>query len=515
MDLTTSLKLSRLESLPAELLHKIISPLEPCLTHGTSQITQHVIPTEQLHGTTSLEAQHNLISCLAISQSLHLATVPILYQRVELSSYSSLLKFHRQILRYPALGIYVKSLDLSNLILRSRTSYADVDSEAYRTWLAEVRAASDMIKKWLDLMPRLRDLKTPLEWSHEAYSGIEPQLDIHILQRLPRGQFPSLTTLEWGPTITPEFMCYLGRCRKGVETQVRRMVVRSTDIEITTAVRLLLETMPRVQDLDFTTSNVDLAEALSGLCGGSKLRSLVTTLKDSHAIPSISKFMASNPEIFDQLETLHLLYKASHTETPQPDTTEDISTIISLLPPTLLSLNLTGIPLSPSHLSLLVHHCPFLEELTLDTGIHLEDLETILLPPHTITGESTFRPPSPLQGPQEEEIESKYNTVLEPMAKAIAICKLRRRINSFSLAPHPPTIGYLSRVRYLCIEAMSRYEQKKLFTLLLLSEFSGCLERIVVGEWAVADGLFGGVCESVGWRYRRRGRICWVERVSL
>lgn len=99
------------------------------------------------------------------------------------------------------------------------------------------------------------------------------------------------------------------------------------------------------------------------------------------------------------------------------------------------------------------------------------------------------------------------------MVKAIAICKLRKRINSVSFAQTPTTSTHLKNLKYLDIQDMSISEQRKLFTSLLLSGYT-TLERIRIGEWGASDEILGCVCRGVGWRVVSRGRECWVERVD-
>jgi hypothetical protein len=356
-------------------------------------------------------------------------------------------------------------------------------------------------------MPRLQSIKTPIEWTSENYSTAAHNLDLHILKRLLRNQLPNLRALEWGPTVTSEFEYFLEHFSSGIATRVSNIVVRSTDTEMTSVVRCLVKTMPRIQHLDLTTSNVFIVEALEALPVEAKLLSLRTSIKPSFACVDLSKFMSkfmsSNPALFDQLVMLDL--QGDDNEILRLESTKDISNLISQLPSSLRSLNLEGFATCPSHLPLLEKHCPNLEELSIENGIQLEDLEDMILPPHTISGSDAHQT-TPLEG----TIDLKHQIILEPMAKAVAVCKLRKRLNSFTINDQIKKAP--AKIKHLRIRKMPSCEQRKLRTSVLLGEYVGALESIQVSEKQFGDGMLELVCKAVGWRCVRRGRECWIQK---
>ncbi|EPE30628.1 hypothetical protein GLAREA_03595 [Glarea lozoyensis ATCC 20868] len=481
---------SRLEALPIELLHKIISDLKaPSPKINVSRHLRDMLPNTPTGDNTLLTSQRSLRSCLATSRALRSATLPVLYRKVQLSKASSVTDFNAQLERNPHLGKLVLELDLSGLAAHSATWQED---------------SATLIIRWLALMPRLQSIKTPTAWTSENYSNPQCNLDLHILKRLLRNQLPNLRSLEWGPTVVPEFEHFLTHYSEGVKTGVTNLVARSTDVEMTSIVTGLLKIMPRIQHIDLTTSNVFIVEALAGLQENAKLLSLRTSIKPSFACVDLVEFMSSNPEMFESLLMLDL--EGDDNEILRLESTEDITKLITQLPASLRSLNLEGFATCPAHLQLLQKHCPQLEELSFENGIQLEDLEHMILPPHTITGETQHSPAT-----SDDIIDVKHQTVLEPMAKAVAVCKLRRRINSVTLDTERRKAP--SCIKHLRIRMMPSGEQRKLRTSVLLGGFAGGLESIQIAGKQGGDGMVDVLCKAVGWRCVRRGRECWVERV--
>jgi hypothetical protein len=387
----------------------------------------------------------------------------------------------------------VKELDLHDLAAHSATWQED---------------SAALVIRWLAFMPRLQSIRTPVEWTSENYSNPNCNLDLHILKRLLRSQLPNLRSIEWGPTIVPEFEYFLDHYSDGAITRLTKMVVRSTDTEMTSIVTNLLKTMPRMKHLDLTTSNVFIVEALGGLPPNAKLLSLRTSIKPSFACVDLSKFISSNPSIFDSLIMLDL--QGDDNEVLRLESTEDITKLISCLPSSLSSLNLEGFATCPYHLQLLKQYCPELEELSVENGVRVEDLEEMVLPPHSITGEEcrSLEHATP-QG--EETIELKHQPVLGPMAKAVAVCKLRKRLNSVALNLERKKAA--SNIKHLRLRSMPSYEQRKLRMSVLLGEYAGSLGSIQISEQQFSDGMLEGLCKAVGWRCLKRGKECWIERI--
>jgi len=131
------------------------------------------------------------------------------------------------------------------------------------------------------------------------------------------------------------------------------------------------------------------------------------------------------------------------------------------------------------------------------------DLEAVFLSPEQLVeaGEMEVEEPVPR--------ESKYDTVLDPMETAVAICKARRRINSVSSS----SSGNESRLRALDISSMSTVEQGKIRISVLLGSQSGSLERIEIAEKVIGRiAVLKRVVKAIGWEFISVGRRSWIGR---
>lgn len=133
----------------------------------------------------------------------------------------------------------------------------------------------------------------------------------------------------------------------------------------------------------------------------------------------------------------------------------------------------------------------------------MHDLEAIFLSPDDFEemGEES----------EEQEpvrMESKYQAVMDPMEEAVAICKLRTRINSTSSSG-----SQTLRLRALDISSMTTVEQAKIRNSVLLGPHTGVLGRIELSEKVLGRcGFLKRVCRAVGWDLKTVGRRIWVAR---
>jgi len=147
-----------------------------------------------------------------------------------------------------------------------------------------------------------------------------------------------------------------------------------------------------------------------------------------------------------------------------------------------------------------------LEELSIGTGLHFRDLERLYLDSSVEFGEETDA--------TESEEDDKSSPTLSTVHTAIAICKLRLRLNSTPL----PKKSRLQKLDYLDIRGMDVLEQRKIKQSILLGAHSEKLRTIELSE----EGLSGmgvgnareirNVVESVGWKVERWGRRAVLVR---
>lgn len=144
------------------------------------------------------------------------------------------------------------------------------------------------------------------------------------------------------------------------------------------------------------------------------------------------------------------------------------------------------------------------EELSIGNGLRMHDLESMFL--DSEENESLIEE----EAIDSSEIDSKYTTVLDTMERAIAICKLRRRL---STTPLPTFTDAKHSLRYLDIRGMALAEQSKIRSSILLGKQSVALDVIAVNDRLMdREGTLKEICASVGWTVKRDGRRCLLVR---
>jgi len=214
----------------------------------------------------------------------------------------------------------------------------------------------------------------------------------------------------------------------------------------------------------------------------------------------VAHFLRTHPAVGNSLEVLNL--DASDEKPIFAE--EDVTSILTSASPRLRVLNLKNSFMTGAHVPLLRSLVGRVEELTVGLGLRMSDLEAIFLPPPENGVADVI--------PNEEEpvpTDSKHHAILDPMEEAVAVCKVRCRINSTASSSTSET----SRLRVLDISGMSTAEQGKIGMSVLLGPQSGVLERIKLSEKVLRRvGILGRVCRAVGWDVESTGRMCWIVR---
>lgn len=320
-------------------------------------------------------------------------------------------------------------------------------------------------------------------------------LDSQLLDLVFRGRFPRLKSLEWAfCPIAEHVLEELTAIPATMLSLVRRVKLRGGDGNLTSIFERLLSLTPRIQHLDIsaTTINVDV---LSAIPRTAKLTHLI--LSPSEGLANVlMEFLRSHPETRSSLQVLHFRGQPNGPRNEDGDR-DDITSLLPLLPTTLKSLDLSPFPTSPSQLSSLP---TTISELKIGPDLPFHELEKLLLP------DLDNEPDPDAEAPR---AESKFNAVLAPITDAVAICKLRRRVNF--VPPH--SRRRFERLRYLDISAMETSEQRKIMGSVVLGAGSG-VGIVEVGEGVYLEGSarMRRVVGSVGWKVRWREGRCWVER---
>lgn len=476
-----------LERLPVELLLKILSSLNTTTTTPKDDAThlRDILPRKPNHPQPLAQEKGDFLSCLLVSKTLHHATLPLMYNIITLSSQHAVETFSSNLAARPHLGQLIKILDLSllfNIPLPPRSQRSSMGK---------------LIQVTLPLLTHLRELKVPQQF--------DPNLDLTILTLLLSGKLPALRNLDIGPAcfasgISSILSTYPS---KSIRTSITSLRLRSVDFGLTPVAKELLSCMPRLRHLDISQTNLG-CEVLLGLAENVRLKSLVVrdSARFAHRFSSVLEI---KPELFSEIEVLDL-------EGAESDF-DGQANVVGRLPKDLKSLDLGAMIVSASEVQNLMDRCEGLEEIALGAGLTMRDVEGMILPAEVEFEQDESSLAVGYEG--EQYFDHKYHSVLEPMAKSVAICKLRRRLNS--VVVKPKTMNTQERrkssLRYLDIRNMAIEEQRKIRTSVLLAEHSSPLDIIEISEYVhLQDELLEKVCEAVGWKVCNGGRSCWLER---
>jgi len=261
--------------------------------------------------------------------------------------------------------------------------------------------------------------------------------------------------------------------------------------------------LPRLRVLDVSRTLIT-TDALANVPGCARIEHLNISHCASLSPLQFAIFLSTHPTIKNSLVSL----QAKTIPEEQIFSEEDLAKVLANLPPTIKSLNISGSPMTSSHIAYLRPLCPQLKLLDVGSHLRMRDLEEMIL------GEGfEFTPEHDSVNGMEEGggFESKYESVMQTMENVVAICKLRQRLNSVVPRQDAATRSRRSTLQYLDISSMEIPEQAKIGMSVLLGKESG-LEIIEVEEGVGRMGGLKELCGAVGWKPRCVGRRCWIER---
>ena len=484
---------SPFERLPSELLHEILLLVSsPPVSEAQDSIAQHLpgmslvflkFCTGSAYYKTTVDLNVKptlwpcLLSCLLASRTLKCVGLPVMYRQVNICELSNLTKVLNSIRENPILGTSVRKVDLSDFC---STVPSRIDDPV------------------LDLLTG-----TPLLREFRANDQIQSLLSSKVLRKL----FCSLSHIERLDLSGCNSSTFTEACSEAIcgdlETTPTLMSLNLAGCNTFSPgfFEALLPQLPVLQHLDLSSTQISV-NALSSIPATARL----THLNISHCYnldgPGTVEFLTKHPAT---KALVYLNVEANQTLEERCLSEKDISRLLAHLPMTLKTLNLKGSAMTSTHVPLLSPLMAQLDEICLGAHLKLSDIE-----------QSIFKAPGPeIQGQEPgsheeetEEMESKYETILTPMEEAIAICKLRQRINS---GPEGPS---QSSLKYLDISSLPVMEQGRIRTSVLLGPQSRPLEVIEVSEKVMRKfGILNKVCKAVGWEVKSVGRRYWLRRV--
>ncbi|KAM3068407.1 hypothetical protein ACMFMG_009543 [Clarireedia jacksonii] len=475
---------SSLETLPAEILQKILRNLELDSGNRSSGITNGFDHGDCIYS--GLE-KPTLFSCLLTSRVLYVNALPITYRSITISRMSTFNHILSQITSNPVLGRAIRRLDLSDLKVSSIS-----------------REFSNSLYGMICLTPILNEIYLPHDRNLNGTLG-RPLLQL-LLTGLSHLKVLDLTNctsptldhsdvfIHFPPTaVLPIKSLSLNDCRADPAAK-------------TSLLPSLFPRLAHVQTMTLSKSYVT-AEVLNSIPSSARITYLAVDHCQFLESKNFVDFLISHPAVKDTLEVLHACMDFVDLDEDSMAHEEQLTErFLQNVPKTLRSLRLAGRPIISTSVAHLKTLTTTVEDLSVGTGLHMRDLETLFL---DNIGDSSAR--DNYQTTQEEpEVDSKYTAILEPMERAIAICKLRQRLTNTPLPTH--AAGKPS-LRYLDIRTMDLVEQSKIRCSVLLGEHSACLDIIAVSDRLMdRSGTLRDICASVGWKVKREGRKCLLMR---
>lgn len=445
--------------------------------------TDESINSKSTHPATS-------VPCLLTSKTIHVMAIPVTYRDITTTLSSTLIKFLEQLRSYPSLGKYIRSLDLSPTC----TALSAVSQP-------ESELCADSLLGALQLTPLLRDFK--------INAIIQDSLDQTVLWQL-FCKLPHLESIDLlncnSPSLTWEFaqLCALPDFQ--ASTSITSLNLHECSDLPSHIFSEILPQLPRLQTLDVAHTQIT-TEALSSIPSTARITHLNLSDCDLLSGETLTHFLRSHTATSSTMVSLNLESSANKIPFLSED---DVSSILSHAPPTLRVLNLKNSMMTTTHIPLLRRLAPQLEELTLGSNLRMRDLEAAFLAAEDSSENDRALDEDEEGAEQLLPTESKYATVLDPMAIAVAICKIRQRISSVPVSSYASSAPMLKR---LDISGMGLEQQEKIRMSILLGAQSGGLEVIEISEKVPGRvSNLKRICTAVGWDMEYVGSRCILVR---
>ncbi|KAA8569974.1 hypothetical protein EYC84_002312 [Monilinia fructicola] len=434
---------SPLELLPPELLQKILGNLELKYDHregGSSNDS-----SDDNHS--PLE-RPTLFSCLRVSKAIYMNALFITYRSVTVTHMSAFNHILAQLTENPMLGRTIRHFDFSEL----KTA-------------RPMREFSNYLYGMISLAPHLREFRIPRDANLNGFLS-EPLLRLLFVG------LPHLKTLDLGNCTSSTLDCIPSIFDSMPE--ITSLPIRSLSLENCTALPAssfdsLFSRLGSIQSMTLSHTHIT-TDALQLLPPTARVSHLAINHCPFLEDVSLVDFITSHPAVKDSLEYLD----ASADLTVGEEINErDTERLLKHTSRTIKTLKLRGWKMDSACVTQLKDLNQSVEELSIGNGLRMHDLESMFL--DSEENESLIEE----EAIDSSEIDSKYTTVLDTMERAIAICKLRRRL---STTPLPTFTDAKHSLRYLDIRGMALAEQSKIRSSILLGKtISGtgcyCCER--------------------------------------
>lgn len=400
-------------------------------------------------------------------------------------------QFLGQIIRYPDLGLAVRTLII------------DIPPQNSHTASVLTRK----IRAILEHTPLIRHVRFHRRFFNQLIDGPAGR---EFLEKLFCG-LPHLEALELSGCDT---WLFGQKCLATIDRELK-MTQSLRDINLAGCINLparcfslLLSQSPALQYLNVSNTGItssDLARIppsarliyLNISCCRSMDAGLVNFLTRHSSTKVLEQLLFEQPLVGDRQQ--HNIWYPNE---------QDISLILASLPATLKTLDLSGSAMDSSHLPLLKVLSLQLHELSIGYGLQLSEVEKIFFDSSILDSEDIGDDSDSSGICVEEDNKLSSRMVLNPMEEAIAVCKLRTRVNS---VPEPSTKR--STLRYLDISCVSLSQQRAIKISVLLGPQSAPLNTIVLADSLPHTSFLSSrVFGALGWEIRHSRSWLWLTR---
>jgi hypothetical protein len=328
---------------------------------------------------------------------------------------------------------------------------------------------------------------------HQLFFGMESleSLELFATSSLPTDGNDISSLHKFSCRLAPDDTCVL-----------TSLTFRPNSVSGAEFLHSILPRCPKLRFLDVSYTNIT-CEILSAIPSTARLTHLILSHCQSLSGRKLAEFLTTHPAAINSLVALDCSEVSIYNYEPLDN--HDISKILSHLPQTLRSLNLAGSSVTRSHLPYLRDACRQLEELSVGGELTVNDLEEVIL-----GSGYTFED---MYGENFPPSMGKYGTIMGPMEDAVALCRLRKRLNSVTLRPQRDRTVTSSRLLYLDLSSMTQLEQANIAKSVLLSAQSMPLGIIELsGIYHEDFGSLRKTIGAVGWRCKWIVSRFWIER---
>lgn len=292
---------------------------------------------------------------------MHSATLATLYNQITIPHSRIFRKFLAHVASHPALGTIVRRLDFSHF---NPTGAGMTARERAQT--QNLTAAT--LLQCLNLTPNLREFL--------AQEHIDDELSVEVLRTLLA--LPKIKALDFCACSSPKFRDSFAVALSGPlpsALPITRLSLHECTVLPVSTYTTLLPLLPHLTHLDVAHTRITDA-ALFSIPQTARITHLNISKCAGLTGEGVVNFLTNHPAAKELVYLNMLVDVKSH----EMLTSEDIATLLPILPNTLRSLNMKGSKMDSTHIPLVLPLTKHLEELGLGRHLKLTDITSLFVP---------------------------------------------------------------------------------------------------------------------------------------